>query len=104
MAWNIWKIPTGIRRRCLACAPSTTSVKIAQERKDRDGLCCLCALCYLRGLLKNRARVTPMRLAPFALVTVSFVAALSAQSGKQFVRPAPGQTPPYSLAVTAGGV
>jgi len=45
-----------------------------------------------------------MRLAPYALVTVSFVAAVSAQSGKQFVRPAPGQTPPYNLAVTAGGV
>ncbi|HMD36998.1 MAG TPA: RidA family protein [Vicinamibacterales bacterium] len=32
------------------------------------------------------------------------VAALSAQSGKQFVRPPAGQTPPYSLAIKAGGV
>jgi len=38
-----------------------------------------------------------------ALVTASLIAGLAAQSGKQFVRPLPGQTPPYSLAVTAGG-
>jgi 2-iminobutanoate/2-iminopropanoate deaminase len=35
---------------------------------------------------------------------VVLAAALSAQSGKQFVRPLPGQTPPYSLGITANGV
>ena len=45
-----------------------------------------------------------MRIATLALVTVSLAAGLSAQSGKQFVRPPPGQTPPYSLAITAGNV
>jgi enamine deaminase RidA (YjgF/YER057c/UK114 family) len=39
------------------------------------------------------------------IAAVSFVAAtaLVAQSAKQFVRPAPGQTPPYSPAIRAGG-
>src|SRR5436190_2664029 len=32
------------------------------------------------------------------------VAALAAQTGKQFVRPPAGQTPPYSLAIKAAGV
>jgi 2-iminobutanoate/2-iminopropanoate deaminase len=44
-----------------------------------------------------------MRLTRVALVTISLVAGLAAQASKQFVRPLPGQTPPYSLAVTAGG-
>ena len=44
-----------------------------------------------------------MRVMRVALVTASLIAGLAAQSGKQFVRPLPGQTPPYSLAVTAGG-
>jgi 2-iminobutanoate/2-iminopropanoate deaminase len=39
-----------------------------------------------------------------AVVAVALSVAVSAQSGKTFVRPLPGQTPPYSLAVTAGGV
>src|SRR5579862_2899351 len=43
---------------------------------------------------------TPIAAAAF----VVSVAALSAQSGKAFVRPPAGQTPPYSLAITAGGV
>jgi 2-iminobutanoate/2-iminopropanoate deaminase len=41
-----------------------------------------------------------------AVLVFCLVAGLSAQSGsarKQFVRPLPGQTPPYSLGVTAGG-
>jgi len=45
-----------------------------------------------------------MRFSRTAIIVLSTVAAVSAQSGKQFVRPLPGQTPPYSLAVTAGGV
>ena len=45
-------------------------------------------------------RVT--RTAGFLICVVA--AGLAAQSTKQFVRPAPGQTPPYSLAITAGGV
>jgi len=44
-----------------------------------------------------------MRVMRVALVTAWLIAGLAAQSGKQFVRPLPGQTPPYSLAVTAGG-
>src|SRR5206468_10389979 len=35
---------------------------------------------------------------------LSVVGFLSAQADKKFVRPLPGQTPPYSLAVAAGGV
>jgi 2-iminobutanoate/2-iminopropanoate deaminase len=46
-----------------------------------------------------------MRLLKIAVLTSSLVAALSAQTGsKQFVRPMPGQTPPYSLAIKTGGV
>jgi 2-iminobutanoate/2-iminopropanoate deaminase len=48
-----------------------------------------------------------MRLFPpvIVLVFACLIAGPSAQfPGKQFVRPLPGQTPPYSLAVTAGGV
>src|ERR1700675_554078 len=44
-----------------------------------------------------------MRSSHTALVALCFVAGLSAQSGKQFVRPPAGQTPPYSLGLTAGG-
>ena len=39
----------------------------------------------------------------FVIVSVCFVAGISAQSSKQLVRPPAGQTPPYSLAVKAGG-
>jgi 2-iminobutanoate/2-iminopropanoate deaminase len=42
------------------------------------------------------------RTAAFLLCVV--VVGTSAQSAKQFVRPPAGQTPPYSLAITAGGV
>ena len=38
------------------------------------------------------------------LIVVCLVAAASAQADKKFVRPLPGQTPPYSLAIAAGGV
>ena len=41
-----------------------------------------------------------------ALIVVCLVAGAAAQSGsagKQFVRPLPGQTPPYSLGIKAGG-
>jgi 2-iminobutanoate/2-iminopropanoate deaminase len=49
--------------------------------------------------------VLPMRMshAAIVIVMVSLVAGLTAQSGKQFVRPLPGQTPPYSLGIKAGG-
>jgi 2-iminobutanoate/2-iminopropanoate deaminase len=43
-----------------------------------------------------------IRIAGFLLCVV--VVGVSAQPAKQFVRPPAGQTPPYSLAVTAGGV
>jgi 2-iminobutanoate/2-iminopropanoate deaminase len=43
-----------------------------------------------------------IRIAAFLLCVV--VVGVSAQPAKQFVRPPAGQTPPYSLAVTAGGV
>jgi 2-iminobutanoate/2-iminopropanoate deaminase len=45
-----------------------------------------------------------MRVSHFLFMSIATTAALAAQPGKQFVRPLPGQTPPYSLAVTAGGV
>ena len=45
-----------------------------------------------------------MRLIHVLLLTGLATAALSAQSSKQFVRPLPGQTPPYSVAISAGGV
>src|SRR5258708_29953250 len=45
-----------------------------------------------------------MRTLTFAAALVVSVAALAAQSGKQFVRPPAGQTPPYNLAIKAGGV
>jgi 2-iminobutanoate/2-iminopropanoate deaminase len=45
-----------------------------------------------------------MRTLRAALLMISVVGALSAQTAKQFVAPPPGQTPPYSLAITAGGV
>jgi 2-iminobutanoate/2-iminopropanoate deaminase len=43
-----------------------------------------------------------IRTAAFLLSVV--VIGVSAQSSKQFVRPPAGQTPPYNLAITAGGV
>jgi 2-iminobutanoate/2-iminopropanoate deaminase len=39
-----------------------------------------------------------------AIILLSLAAGLSAQSNKKFVHPPAGQTPPYNLAVTAGGV
>lgn len=48
-----------------------------------------------------------MNMSRTAIIMLCLVAGLSAQSGstgKQFVRPLPGQTPPYSLGVKAGGV
>jgi len=45
-----------------------------------------------------------MRTSHAAAVMIVVAAAVSAQLGKTFVRPLPGQTPPYSLAITAGGV
>lgn len=46
-----------------------------------------------------------MRAFRSAIVLLVLTAGLFAQSGgKQFVRPLPGQTPPYSLGITAGGV
>jgi 2-iminobutanoate/2-iminopropanoate deaminase len=51
--------------------------------------------------LRMRCDVRVLR--PFALM-MCLSAALVAQSEKKFVRPLPGQTPPYSLGVTAGGV
>jgi 2-iminobutanoate/2-iminopropanoate deaminase len=45
-----------------------------------------------------------MRTLRAALLMISVVTAVSAQTAKQFVPPPPGQTPPYSLAITAGGV
>ncbi len=48
-----------------------------------------------------------MRMSRTAIIMLCLVAGLSAQSGsagKQFVRPLPGQTPPYSLGIKAGGV
>src|SRR5437667_6296011 len=45
-----------------------------------------------------------MRFTSVAIASVAIAAALAGQAAKQFVRPLPGQTPPYSLAVTAGGV
>jgi 2-iminobutanoate/2-iminopropanoate deaminase len=44
-----------------------------------------------------------MRVSRAVVVVVCLVAGVSAQSGKQFVRPPAGQTPPYNLAVKAGG-
>lgn len=44
-----------------------------------------------------------MRVHRTAIVVVLLAAGLSAQSGKQFVRPPAGQTPPYSLGIKAGG-
>src|SRR5215213_6711607 len=43
-----------------------------------------------------------MRRVAFVIL-LSVTASISAESGKQFVRPPAGQTPPYSLAITAGG-
>jgi 2-iminobutanoate/2-iminopropanoate deaminase len=49
------------------------------------------------------AEVPTMRVSRAAIMTICLLAGLSAQSEKQFVRPLPGQTPPYSLAIKAGG-
>jgi 2-iminobutanoate/2-iminopropanoate deaminase len=49
------------------------------------------------------AEVPIMRVSRAAIMMSCLVAGLSAQSDKQFVRPLPGQTPPYSLAIKAGG-
>jgi len=49
------------------------------------------------------AEVTSMRVSRAAIILMCLVAGLPAQSAKKFVRPLPGQTPPYSLAITAGG-
>src|SRR5690349_14091395 len=45
-----------------------------------------------------------MRTITTVAALATLAAALSAQTGKQFVRPTAGQTPPYNLAITAGGV
>ena len=45
-----------------------------------------------------------MRMFRIVPIAVCLVAGLSAQSGKTFVHPLPGQTPPYNLGITAGGV
>lgn len=45
-----------------------------------------------------------MRTITTVAALATLAAALSAQTGKQFVRPPAGQTPPYNLAITAGGV
>src|SRR5204862_7138795 len=45
-----------------------------------------------------------MRTLRIPIVMLAAVASVSAQSAKQFVAPPAGQTPPYSLAITAGGV
>src|SRR5262245_36809788 len=45
-----------------------------------------------------------MHVSRALLVITCLAAPLAAQSEKKFVRPLPGQTPPYNLAVTAGGV
>lgn len=45
-----------------------------------------------------------MRMSRIALIASCLVAGLSAQSSKKFVHPLPGQTPPYNLGITAGGV
>ena len=48
-----------------------------------------------------------MRTARTAVIVFCLAASAGAQSGaqgKQFVRPLPGQTPPYSLGIKAGGV
>jgi 2-iminobutanoate/2-iminopropanoate deaminase len=60
----------------------------------------------------NRARVAVgifievplMHLSRAAIIICCLGAVLAAQSEKKFVRPLPGQTPPYSLGITAGGV
>ncbi len=44
-----------------------------------------------------------MRVSRAAIMTLCLLAAPSAQTDKQLVRPLPGQTPPYSLAIKAGG-
>jgi 2-iminobutanoate/2-iminopropanoate deaminase len=49
------------------------------------------------------AEVPTMRVSRAAIILMCLVAGLPAQSAKKFVRPLPGQTPPYSLAITAGG-
>jgi 2-iminobutanoate/2-iminopropanoate deaminase len=49
------------------------------------------------------AEVPTMRVSRAAIMTTCLLTGLSAQSAKQFVRPLPGQTPPYSLAIKAGG-
>src|SRR5260221_6322788 len=43
-----------------------------------------------------------MRMSRVALIAVFLVAGAAAQMAKQFVRPLPGQTPPYSLGIKAG--
>ena len=45
-----------------------------------------------------------MSVSRTAVIIGCLGAALAAQSEKKFVRPLPGQTPPYSLGITAGGV
>src|SRR5262245_30961956 len=44
-----------------------------------------------------------MRSSRAAIIVCCFGAVLAAQSNKKFVRPLPGQTPPYSLGIAAGG-
>jgi 2-iminobutanoate/2-iminopropanoate deaminase len=52
----------------------------------------------------TRFEVIRMRMSRIALVAVCLVAGASAQTAKQFVRPLPGQTPPYNLGIKAGDV
>src|SRR6185295_19176672 len=87
------------------------------ERRDRPTSVLLLrgAGCSYLGIL-YRVRVTAahhvhvffevplMRTFPAAVVLLCVVTSLSAQPAKQFVAPPAGQTPPYSLAITAGGV
>jgi 2-iminobutanoate/2-iminopropanoate deaminase len=49
------------------------------------------------------AEVPIMRVSRAAIMMLCLLAAPSAQTAKQIVRPLPGQTPPYSLAIKAGG-
>ena len=45
-----------------------------------------------------------MRISKAALIMLCLVAGLAAQTARQFVRPLPGQTPPYNLGIKADGL
>src|SRR5215467_5092901 len=61
-----------------------------------------CEPCWSGRRRSRRGAV--MHLSRTAVIVCCLSAVLAAQSGKKFVRPLPGQTPPYSLGITAGGV